>query len=424
MHRCSLQRAGRRTKPPATTLLLALTCALIVGALWSCRLTRPTLRQGPLTYESVPIIRVLITPRPVERIVLAAAGGYRLRVDDQIVAEADGSLGETIVTRSGPTWRFGSLTADGRGAALETFPDGLARAGETSYRGSLRLLPAGGQQFLIVNHLDMESYLAGVLAKELYVYWHPETYRALAVAGRTFAMYHMLTFGESHDYDLGSTQAAQVYGGFSAETVRAWQALRSTHGQVLTFGPNGDERVFMAQYSSCCGGRVNGAGVIRNADDIQPLAGGQECGDCAAIPRHLWPPVRIAKADIHRALTASYKAAGELSDVRQLRVIDETLHGRAIWVDVVDGGNKSVRLRAEDVRLSLLRAGVPGAGSLYSMNCRFRDVGDAIEFYDGRGFGHGVGLCQWGAQTKALRGETGEKILSFYYPGAKIFRAY
>ena len=70
------------------------------------------------------------------------------------------------------------------------------------------------------------------------------------------------------------------------------------------------------------------------------------------------------------------------------------------------------------------RRHMPAAGRLYSMNCKMRDLGDAIEFHDGRGFGHGVGLSQWGAEDKARRGWTAEKILEFYYPGAGIFRAY
>ena len=58
------------------------------------------------------------------------------------------------------------------------------------------------------------------------------------------------------------------------------------------------------------------------------------------------------------------------------------------------------------------------------MNCRINDVGSAIEFADGKGFGHGVGICQWGAQGKAERGMGWEEILQFYYPGAKRMHAY
>jgi len=427
MKRVALKRAWWRLAPLVGVSVPALAFVLASAWLASCVGPRPApSRQRPLTYREVPDIRVLITPRPLERATLSTAAGHRLRVDGKTLTEGEGPLDETAVTRIGGTWRFNLLSADGRQVTLRPARGSIARVGSAGYRGRLRLLPVGQTRFIIINDLDMESYLAGVLARELYPTWSLETYRALAVAARTFALYHKLTFGESHEYDLGSTQSAQVYGGFSAETPKAWRAVRSTHGRVLTFGPEGDERIFMAQYSSCCGGWVNGAAVIRDAPDIEPLRGGQRCTDCAASARYRWDPVRISKSALHEALGRSYEAVAALAGVKELRVVQTTSYGRIVWVDVVStqADQPPVRLRAEDVRLSLLRASAPGADKLYSMNCRLRDLGSEIEFYDGRGFGHGVGLCQWGAQGKALRGATAEEILSFYYPGAKIFRAY
>ena len=98
--------------------------------------------------------------------------------------------------------------------------------------------------------------------------------------------------------------------------------------------------------------------------------------------------------------------------------------GRAVWVDAVGNDGKKVRLRGEDVRLALIFNGPPAAKKLYSMNCRIVDRGKFIEFADGRGFGHGVGLCQWGGQAKALKGWSPERILQFYYPGATLYRVY
>ena len=89
-------------------------------------------------------------------------------------------------------------------------------------------------------------------------------------------------------------------------------------------------------------------------------------------------------------------------------------------------GVEPLRLRADDLRLSLLRLRTSSAASpaaaLYSMNFQIRQVGDYIEFYDGKGFGHGVGLCQWGAKGMAEQGKPYRKILSFYYPHTKLER--
>jgi len=404
--------------------LLAGGCVLAAGCLGSCG-RDSSIRQQAFVRPGVPGVRVRLTGRPVESAVVATTGAYRLEVDGRAASQSADPLRATTVKRSGADWRFGSLTATGRELVLEpASPDSFVRHGRLVYRGTLHLLPAGDDRFVIVNHVDLENYLAGVLAKELYPHWSPVTYRAQAIAARTFALYHMTRFGASHDHDLGDDQASQVYGGLSAETDKSQEAVRQTYGVVLTYGPAGRERIFMAQYSACCGGQVNGAGVIRDAPPIEPLAGGQMCDHCRNCPRYRWGPVLVPKSDIYRALALIYAEARELGGVSEVRPVSAASRGRAVWVDVVGPAGKSIRLRTADVRIALLRAGVPAAGKLYSTNCRLRDAGDAIEFAEGRGFGHGVGLCQWGAEGKAAAGWTAEQILRFYYPGAKLFRAY
>ncbi|KPJ70441.1 MAG: hypothetical protein AMS14_10690, partial [Planctomycetes bacterium DG_20] len=309
-----------------------------------------------------------------------------------------------------------------RGGELVVQPVGESylQCGSTLYRGRLHLKPAADKKFLIINHVDLESYLAGVLPKELYPAWSLETYRALAVAARTFAMYHRKHIGSGRDFDLGADTASQVYGGFSAETDKSWRAVQSTHGVVLAYGSEGDRRIFLAQYSSCCGGIVNPAKVLRNVADIEPLRGGQRCEDCQFSRQYRWPPVRVAKLDIFVALKGAYGSKAEaLGGVKAVRVASRTDYGRALWLDVVGSRpGSNLRIRAEDLRLALLRSGVARARKLHSMNCKIRDLGALIEFRDGRGFGHGVGLCQYGAEGKARRGWSAEQILEFYYPGS------
>lgn len=408
-------RRALRGLPPAVCVLAAATAV-------NCRCNEID-RAGSPAIHDVPAIRVLLTSAPVAEAVVGTTGGHWLKAGGRVLVESDEALGPVKVRRKGAGWRIGPGYVEGGELVILPEPGHYVRFGETSYRGRLRLLPADGG-LIVINHLDVESYLAGVLSKELYRNWAPQTYRALAVAARTFAMYHMITFGARHEYDLGDTQASQVYGGLSGETERSWQAVRHTHGVVLAYGEPGSERIFMAQYSACCGGRVNGAYVIRSANRIPPLDGGQACDDCSACRRYRWGPVRVAKSDIHRALAARYGAVAALGSLSAIRVRTTTPHGRAVWVDAVGPAGRSVRLRAEDIRLALLYHGVPAARKLYSMNCRIVDRGESIEFADGRGFGHGVGLCQWGAQGKAAKGWTAEQILRFYYPGATLYRVH
>jgi len=421
------RRVMRLAKYCAGVLLLGAAILVAARTPWGCGGPPPQVpSQMPVTYEGVPTIRVLLTPRGLDRAVLSATGGYAIMLDGKEVITSAGELAPTIVSKANPAWRIGDLTTEGQSLRLEPDQGAFAVLNQRAYRGCLELVAYGNTRLKVVNHLDMESYLAGVLAKELYPSWSLETFEAQAVAARTFAMYHVMTFGKSNSYDVGSNQSFQVYGGAAAETAKSWQAVRNTHGQVLTCGPAGQERVFMAQYSACCGGSVSPASAIRNAEDIEPLRGGQECISCAACPRYRWSPVRISKHHIYQALAGSYDSVAKLQTISTLKVAQADESGRIVWIDIYGGKAKSrpVRIRGEDLRVAMLKSGLGDARKLYSINCRLKDVGEAIEFRDGKGFGHGVGLCQWGAEGRAATGDSAEQILQFYYPGAKLLRAY
>jgi stage II sporulation protein D len=413
--------------------LLRVPCLLIAAAvavtlLCRCVETKMKIEAQPLTpapapapAPSVSTVRVLLTSPAASEAEISTTGEYRLTVDGKVVAQSATAMPAVTVRYRGGNWQIGSHRIAGRETVLAPSAGTLVRLDGKTYRGSLRLLHERDESFLAINHLELECYLAGVLPKELYPDWAPATYEALAVAARSFAIYNTVTTGRGSQYDLGDNQASQCYGGYSAETAKSWAAVNATRGVVLAYGPRGQERIFLAQYSASCGGLVNGAYVIRNAQRIQPLEGGQICNDCAACPRYRWPAVRIRKADILRALGARYDAARRLTRLDRVEVVTATAYGRAVWVDVVGNGSP-VRLRAEDIRLALLSDGPAAAKRLNSMNCRMVDVGDSIEFTDGRGFGHGVGLCQWGAQSKAIKSWSAEQILGFYYPGATLYR--
>jgi stage II sporulation protein D len=413
--------------------VLASLCFAMALAVSSCgdgiQTIWPTEPEPIAPPKGAPIVRVLLTPAPIAEAILEPGRGGQFFVDGREAGISRSAGLRVQVTRAGRTWRLNNLEVQGDGVVLDSAAGGYCKFNDAGYRGKLFLHPQGATQFVVINHVDMETYLAGVLAKELYAYWAPEAYRALAITARTFALYHKEHYGAGHDYDVGDNQSAQVYGGVAGETPRSWKAVRDTQGTVLAYGRPGREQIFMAQYSACNGGVVNGAYVIRDAERIPPLEGGQIDGDGSACKHWRWDPVRVTKAEMYKAIQASgYPAAASMANVKEIRVAAETPYGRMIWVDVVDSAGHSIRLRAEDLRLVLLRSGPKAAKSLYSMNCRIREVpgpdGGAFEFYDGKGFGHGVGLSQWGAEDKAERGMKAEQILQFYYPGATLIRRY
>ncbi len=420
----SKQTDARLGRTLVLCLVVVALCAF-AAAISSCDGEAQPTRPKPPSPGAIPTIRVRLTRRARRSVKVYTTGGYRLSVDGLTREESEIPLPPTTVQRIEQGWRFGSKSFAVGKLVLEPRPGSFVGLGELQYRGKFHIVPVGTAGLVVVNHVDVESYLAGVLAKELYGHWHIETYRALAVAARTFALYHVMTVSKSRDFDLGSGQAAQVYGGESAETPKTRQAVRSTRGQVMAYGPAGKERIFLTQYSSCCGGRVNPAAVLRIAKDIEPLAGGQKCDDCRASSEYRWEEsVTVTKSRAYQALVKSYPTTRKLGSLKGVRVASSTEFGRPIWLDLIGTNGKTMKLRMESLRLALLR--YPGGRSLKlrSGNCKIEDRQDKIVFTDGRGFGHGVGLCQWGAQGKAAKGWSGEQILGFYYPGAKRFRSY
>jgi stage II sporulation protein D len=379
----------------------------------------------PLDPAIGPVIRVLVTnsPRPVMR--LECTGGYILRSGETIVAASQGPPGAIVTSHTAGQWNFNGLRAPTGPITFEPMGDATVALNGVSYRGMLRLVPAGPDAFRVINRVPLEEYLASVIARELYRDWHLQAYRAQAVAARTFALYQARTYGKTRDHDVRADQSSQAYPGVSSETTKSRTAVRSTAGVVLTCPIDGEPRLFRAQYSSCCGGRVNPAEVVQNSADIKPLRGGQVCTDCGSEPfastKYRWPAVTVGKAAVFDAIGARYPTrARRLDGVDRVVVTERTPHGRPLFIKAYDTRGRAIRMRADDLRICLLYADIPAAKRLYSMNCRIVNTRDSIRFTEGRGFGHGIGMCQYGAQSKAAKGWLAGEILEFYYPGSKL----
>ena len=416
---------GRVKSKRLGALLGAVAGAAGVALFISSCYTR-TEQRRPLHVGGVPDIRVRVLWPPARTVTISTSGPCTIRPGALAPAFRSEALNAEPVSRRAGTWRLARYRAAGHTIEIVPQEGGRVTLEGVEYRGRVRLI-ASGDGFYAVNTVDIESYLAGVLPKELYSHWSDQTFHAQAIAARTFAMHKIETFGTEagRTYDLTSTQGSQVYGGQSAETDKAWRAVRGTHGKVLAYGlPGGELKLILAHYSSCCGGTVNTARVLRAADDIPPLRGGQRCHDCRASSRYVWPPVTVAKKELYRCLALSYREVAALGALAKIRVLTRTAYGLPIWCELVGPSGRTARVRYNDIRAALQRGRSPAARKLHSMNCRMKDRRAAIEFYDGHGFGHGVGLCQWGAQGKAQRGWSASRILRFYYPGITIHQAY
>ena len=284
--------------------------------------------------------------------------------------------------------------------------------------------------FDVVNHVLLEAYLPGVLVHELFRHWHAETFIAQAIAARSFALSEHAFFRSRRHFDVTNTQASQVYRG-ATDHRTAREAVRSTRGMVLVY----ERLVVTGYYSSCCGGRSASAvdAISSNPiNDIPPLAGSTAACACESAPRFRWRIERGA-ADLQMRLAAYGPIIGHrdltaLKHLVNIEIAEVGRSGRPRTYLLKDRSGEMYRLPAERLRLGANRRtaalGAPAAplpsGFLLGPTAAAR--GQFV--LEGAGYGHGVGLCQYGAQAMAKSGRSAEQILAHAYPGASLHQSW
>ncbi len=270
------------------------------------------------------------------------------------------------------------------------------------FRGNIDIIRTEGERLLVVNHLDIEDYLYGVLYHEVSPYWPKEALRAQAIAARSFALYQS-RLNQGNDYDLTSTVYSQLYGGRTSERYRTNRIVNQTQGKILLY--KGEP--FPAYYHATCGGHTEAANRVWNIN-ILPLKG-VVCPYCKKSPHFLWKQ-KIPLSDIEAKLSQQGYNVGKISSITP-KARDES--ERIIELRI-SGSKETILLSAYQFRLYL------GPNLIRSRNFTVRITTDREALFSGFGWGHGVGLCQWGAYFMAKQGYAVEEILNYYYPGVEI----
>lgn len=307
---------------------------------------------------------------------------------------------------------------------IHSGPPGIFSLEGERFRGRLEVIVhEEGTSFEVINHLPLEPYLAGVVGAEMPSYWEPEALKAQAIASRTYCLYIKERFGRHRQWDMSRTQAHQVYRGVAAETTAVWDALRATQGQVLiTESQDGDTVVLPAYYSSICGGHTEDSNQVFGEASI--VLRGVACWSCEGVAKPTqinWPVVTYSKQEVSRRLLARYpalRALGAVQEIVPLRQSEYDHFTRLTRVRLIGQTGRSSELRGEDMRLAI----DPSGRRIKSTGCRLEDRGDHWAFVEGRGWGHGVGMCQCGAQGLAAAGLLAQDILVHYYPRSRIGR--
>ncbi|WP_008314027.1 SpoIID/LytB domain-containing protein [Leptolyngbya sp. PCC 6406] len=275
---------------------------------------------------------------------------------------------------------------------VEPGSDGHVFIGDRWYRGRVLVRP-NGNGLAAINYVDLEHYLYSVVGGEMPTSWPSEALKAQAVAARSYVMYHRQR-GRNPHYDIGNTTAWQVYRGLNDEALSTQTAVENTRAQVLTH--NG--QVIEAVFHSASGGHTE------NVEDIwsQPLPYLRGVQDFdAGSPVYQWTATFSLDEFSNRV-----PGVGRLQTAAPQRL---TPRGRVVNMRLEGNGGSRV-VSGNDLRRALnLRS------TLFSIAVN----GSTVQV-SGRGFGHGIGLSQWGAHNLAQQGNSYQQILGHYYRGVQL----
>lgn len=289
------------------------------------------------------------------------------------------------------------------------------------FPGTARLLADGGGGIHAVNLVDVERYVASVVAHEAWPTFHAEALLAQAIVARTFVLDQMMR-RDGDEWDVVATQAAQVYRGRRDDGIgqSARLATRSTRGLVCAWRDDDGLHIFPTYYSAVCGGVSQPGSIFGSESDIPPLAGGVRCDYCKIAPKgtYRWGPVRMGESELRERLLQRYPDYEALGTIEELVVTEQTSDGRPVRVQFIGEGGERRELTAEQFRQAV------GPTTMLSTACDIRLADGELVVENGRGFGHGLGLCQWGMEGQARANKRASEILKFYYPGVEIVRVY
>jgi stage II sporulation protein D len=415
------RRHRERSRGAAVLFFMISVCTLIVIG---CK-PRQVERDTPqMSAENVYWIRVRLLSR-VSRCAIETPGRFTV-VSDPNLPIPNGGGEKLVLSLSRNRLYLGEHPIDARELDIEFGKPDIFSVDGVRYRGKAKVVVRDdAQSFDLINWVPLEPYLAGVIGAEMPGFWESEALKTQAVVARTYCLFIKGRFGKNRLWDLSKTQAHQVYRGVQAESPTVWEAVKATHGQVLTIPTDDDpEAIFPTYYSSICGGHTENSKYVFG-DSYACLQGVHcfYCQDVAKINQFYWPVATYSKRAVSDRLIKRYPSLKKLGTIQEIVPMVQSEQpgiARFTRVTLVGANGKTDTLRGEDLRLCIDSSG----RTIRSTVCTLADWGSQWAFESGQGWGHGVGLCQCGAQALARRGRTQQEILSYYYPGARIKHLY
>ena len=296
----------------------------------------------------------------------------------------------------GLTLTFPRPTRKSHEAAVSSGDSGVG----ISVSGLIHLVRKG-KGFLVINRVDFEEYVKGVVPAEVSSAWHPEMLKAQAVAARTYALYQQM-LSATRDYDVAATVQDQVYRGKQGVDAGILRAVEETRGLVVTY----EDAPIYAAFSSTAAGLTEDAMNVWSKE--YPYLKGVECPFDLASPYYQWKS--SFKVD---TLEQNLRQQGfSVGTIATMTPLSFSRGGRVAKLRILHSGGELI-LRGEELRKAVGYTIIPS--TQFVIESIGRDV-----VLSGFGAGHAVGMCQWGAKELAELGYPFSTILRYYYPGTEL----
>jgi len=267
--------------------------------------------------------------------------------------------------------------------------------------GALRVTPAPIRGLTLINQVSLEDYVMGVVPAEMNAGWHLEALKVQAVVARTYAL-HQLRMNPERDYDVAAGTMDQVYRGRTGVDQRVREAVDATRGLTLTH----QGLPILAAFSSTAAGPTEDAVNVWSQD--LPYLKGVDCPFDGNSPYYQWR-AEFRLQDLEDKLARQGQPVGAIATLTPSAY---SKAGRVARIRVLHSRGE-LMLRGEDLRRLIGYTVIP------STQFEIESIGRTVVL-SGRGAGHAVGLCQWGAKEMAGLGYPFETILRYYFPGTQL----
>jgi stage II sporulation protein D len=330
-------------------------------------------------------------------------GVNQVKVGASTTAVVKDSTGRTIGQLPGMS-SFSAQSVPG-GVALDRWQSGLfwieptgkgfVYIGDRWFRGRILVVPTN-KGLTAVNWVDLEEYLYSVIGGEMNSKWPQEALKAQAIAARTYALYEREKQRNNPVYDLGdSPDRWQIYKGVSSESRGTYAAVDATAGKVLTY----NNRIILSVFHACSGGHTENVEDVWGSKEpylraVQDFD--QNISECSWVKTFSPSELSARISGVGNVRQMIPEAFSPFRSVKTLKIVGDR------GTKVLQGEDVRTALRLKSTRFTVNR----GANGSFVLQ--------------GLGYGHALGMSQWGAYNLAQRGANYLQILGHYYQGVAL----